>query len=292
MKAEVKLGEQVYSAQLSAGHSIARTTSVTHGKGFDLSSIESESATYQAGEFIGAVSAGGSCNVSVLKINLHCCGTHTETVLHILSADDIAQLPTIDEIVPTGLQLALLLSVETSTDSDASRFNEDFTAHVADGDRLVTARNIVLALASARHHRPSDFSAWDGAEEKTLVLRIASDDPSQKTAPWSFSSEDSPPYFTADAIELLNQHRVKHLLVEFPSIDRMDDGGALRNHHLFWNLNRQSKSLNSAWPSKTITEMIEVPESLQDGIYLLSLQTPPVRSDAMLSQPVLFKLVD
>ena len=40
----------------------------------------------------------------------------------------------------------------------------------------------------------------------------------------------------------------------------------------------------------THTEMITVPPEVDDGGYLISLQVPPVCTDAMLSRPVLFEL--
>ena len=142
---------------------------------------------------------------------------------------------------------------------------------------------------------PRGYAAWDSAKKeslgKSLVVRIAEDDPAMANSPWAFGSDVSP-YFTSDAIELLNDQGVVHLLVEFPSVDRLDDGGRLANHRKFWNIDQESRDLAEAWPEKTITEMIEISPSIKDGLYLLSIGVPPVRTDAMISRPVLFELFE
>ena len=159
----------------------------------------------------------------------------------------------------------------------------------------MSAAAISAALAGAAQNLPSGYAAWDSAKKeslaKSLVIRIAENDPAIAASPWSFGSGVSP-YFTSDAIELLNDQGVVHLLVEFPSIDRLDDGGRLTNHHKFWNIDQDSRNLAEAWSSKTITEMIEVSPSIKDGLYLLSIGVPPVRTDAMLSRPVLYELFE
>ena len=295
MKAEVKLDGRVFHADLSAGKSIARTISVAATKAtLDIGAIAVQSKTYRDGDFVGDMLAGGACNVSVLKINPHCCGTHTETLMHVMPVEAATAPPTIDSVVPTGLQLSLVLTLKTCSLPEARACDESFTEHADSDDRLVSAAAIRSALASAAQSMPRGHAAWDSAEKeslaKSLVIRIAEDDPAVATSPWSFES-GAPPYFTSDAIELLNDQRVVHLLVEFPSIDRMDDGGQLTNHHKFWNIDQESRNLAEAWPSKTITEMIEISPSIKDGLYLLSIGVPPMRTDAMLSRPVLFEFL-
>ena len=293
MEAEVKLDQRFFRVDLSAGKSIARTVSVAATKALDLTAIGAQSATYRNGDFVGDISAGGSCNVNVLKINSHCCGTHTETLMHVMPVEETTAELTIDSVAPTGLQLSLVLTLETCSLLEARACSESFTEHADSDDRLVSAAAISAALAGVAQSLPSDYAVWDSVKKqslaKSLVVRIAQDDLATATFPWSFES-DVPPYFTTEAIELLNRHEVVHLLVEFPSVDRLDDGGRLMNHHKFWNIDQGARDLAEAWPSKTITEMIEIPLSIKDGLYLLSIQVPPVRTDAMLSRPVLFGL--
>ena len=292
MKAEVKLDGHVFRVDLLAGKSIARTISVAATKStLDIGAIAVQSKTYRDGDFVGDMLAGGACNVSVLKINPHCCGTHTETLMHVLPTEAAAAGPTIDSVAPTGLQLSLVLTLKTCSIAEAKDRDECFTENADSDDRLVSAAAVNAALEGATQSLPRAFAAWNSSKTKSLILRIADEDPATATAPWSFES-GVPPYFTSDAIELLNDQSVVHLLVEFPSVDRLDDGGRLTNHHKFWNIDRESRDLAEAWPSKTITEMIEISPSIKDGLYLLSIQTPPVRTDAMLSRPVLFELFE
>jgi kynurenine formamidase len=296
MEAEVKLDGQRFRVDLTDGKSIARTIYVAATKAtLDIGAIAVQSKTYRDGDFVGDMSVGGACNVSVLKINPHCCGTHTETLMHVMPTETSAALPTIDMVAPKGLQLSLVLTLKTCSLPEARACDERFTEHAGSDDRLVSAAALRAALAGAAQCMPRGYAAWDSAKKeslgKSLVIRIAEDDPATVTSPWSFGS-DVPPYFTSNAIELLNEQSVEHLLVEFPSIDRLDDGGRLTNHHKFWNIDQESKNLVEAWPSKTITEMIEISSSIDDGLYLLSIQAPPVRTDAMLSRPVLFQLFE
>ena len=78
----------------------------------------------------------------------------------------------------------------------------------------------------------------------------------------------------------LVERKVDHLMVDLPSVDREVDGGALAAHHAFWTYP------NSPRHQSTITELIFVPETLQDGRHLLNLQTAAFDMDATPSRPV------
>ena len=84
---------------------------------------------------------------------------------------------------------------------------------------------------------------------------------------------------------------IQHLLVDMPSIDLAFDEGKLVNHHFFWNVEQGSHDLNGSTPSsKTITEMIYVPNDISDGRYLLQIQITNFMSDAAPSRPIIFPL--
>jgi hypothetical protein len=83
---------------------------------------------------------------------------------------------------------------------------------------------------------------------------------------------------------LLNDRGIKHLLIDLPSVDRENDGGALAFHHQFWGV---PDKLNF---ERTITELIYVPDSVEDGTYLLELQTAPFENDASPSRPILYQI--
>ena len=87
------------------------------------------------------------------------------------------------------------------------------------------------------------------------------------------------------------ENAIAHLLVESPSVDRMDDGGLLTNHHIYWSVPRgEHQSTEPAARKKTITESISIHPDLDDGIYLLNLQVPALCTDAAPSKPVLHSL--
>ena len=84
---------------------------------------------------------------------------------------------------------------------------------------------------------------------------------------------------------------VKHLLVDLPSIDRLYDEGKLSNHRTFWNVDQGSFEPNSKTRMhSTITELVYVPNDVNDGEYLVNLQIAPFESDASPSRPILFKI--
>ena len=78
--------------------------------------------------------------------------------------------------------------------------------------------------------------------------------------------------------------RVDHLLIDLPSVDREIDGGKLLAHNAFWQTGKELRR------NKTITELIYVPDMLDDGYYLMDLQTIPLEMDASPSRPILDKL--
>jgi hypothetical protein len=83
------------------------------------------------------------------------------------------------------------------------------------------------------------------------------------------------------------------LLVDLPSIDRIFDEGKLSNHRIFWNIGQGEFETNSdSLINNTITELIFVPETVAEGIYLLNLQTAAFVADASPSRPILFKVFE
>jgi hypothetical protein len=92
-------------------------------------------------------------------------------------------------------------------------------------------------------------------------------------------------------MKLISQLNVNHLLVDIPSVDRTFDEGKLSAHHIYWDVKQGSHDVDTQNHSlKTITEMIYVPDEVEDGVYLLNLQIAPFVSDASPSRPVLFRI--
>ena len=74
-----------------------------------------------------------------------------------------------------------------------------------------------------------------------------------------------------------------------PSIDREDDGGTVPNHHRFFGLEPGGEP-DEASRRRTITEMIDVPDGVDDGRWALSLRFGRLITDAVPSRPVLYRI--
>jgi hypothetical protein len=97
-------------------------------------------------------------------------------------------------------------------------------------------------------------------------------------------SDTNPAYLEIGIVDVLNKLKVKHLLVDLPSVDRESDEGKLAFHHLYWNTSGQPDQ------SRTITELVFLEDSIEDGAYLLELQVAPFENDASPSRPVLYRI--
>lgn len=94
------------------------------------------------------------------------------------------------------------------------------------------------------------------------------------------------PYITENAANHIRIQGIDHLLIDQPSVDKEKDDGKLVAHKAFWNYPDARRR------HATITEMIYVNNTIEDGIYLLNLQIAPFENDASPSKPVLYKIID
>lgn len=99
-------------------------------------------------------------------------------------------------------------------------------------------------------------------------------------------SNTNPIYMLEDAANYLKKKEVKHLLIDLPSVDKEQDDGELLAHNAFWNTKGKLRL------DATITEFIFVPNTVNDGCYILNLQIAPFENDASPSKPVLYKVED
>jgi arylformamidase len=97
-------------------------------------------------------------------------------------------------------------------------------------------------------------------------------------------SGTNPCYFDVGVVDLLDQLEVKHFLVDTPSVDREEDSGILAFHHAFWKVPEAPIS------DRTITELVFVPNEVQDGQYILELQVAHFTNDAAPSRPLLYAI--
>jgi len=206
---------------------------------------------------LGDTRNGSSVNFEQYTFTPHCNGTHTECVGHItderISVRDCLQ----DVMMP-----AVLVSVEPSGAGNYA----------------------VIDLASLEKASVQPPAAAGGSD--CLVIRTLPNDDGKMTR--RYDAENVPPYFAAEAIEYIVECRFKHLLVDLPSLDRLDDQ-TLPAHRAFWNVEAGTRAVNDATRmNSTITELIYVPNEVADGEYTLNLQIAPFEADCSPSRPILF----
>jgi arylformamidase len=236
----------------------------------------------EAGTLVGDTRLGGSCNFEQYKFIPHCNGTHTECVGHLtrerISVRDCLK----DAFIP-----ATLLSVKPENSSDA---NENYSVNPGKTDKIITRQAIENALQNLDARNPHSAIRHSHAESshflQALIIRTLPNYESKKTRAYL---DDVPPFFSTEAMRLLVEKGVRHLLVDLPSIDRTFDEGKLSNHRIFWNVEQGSFEITEAsFINRTITELIFVPDKIADGNYLLNLQIASFVTDASPSRPILF----
>lgn len=199
---------------------------------------------FTAGNYIGAIESGSPVNFFNIHINPHGTTTHTECYGHIHNGHYLT------ECIEKFLYNAYLIDVGVT-----QREN---------GDLVVM---------------PGDIEANWPDDTEALIVRT----PKIKVYDGQFT-EKNPVYFHAGTIELVNNKGIEHILVEWPSLDREEDGGKLLAHRAFW-------LIEGEWQKhKTITELIRLPENIQAGKYVLNLQVLAIDLDVSPSRPVLYAI--
>ena len=222
----------------------------------------------RAGNFIGSVAKGGSANCETVFFAPHCNGTHTESVGH------IGEKPfTIREALQDTLMPATLATI---TPAPAATCGERYHPAPKIGDMMITRK----ALSSALQMR-------DPSLLKALIIRTTPNLESKKTMNYD---REQPPFFSLEAMDYIVELGVDHLIVDMPSVDRLNDDGHLAAHHIYWGVSGGSHDLGDFPSMKTITELVYVPDRVKDGLYLLNLQVAAFESDAAPSRPVLFEI--
>jgi arylformamidase len=206
----------------------------------------------RANGWVGAVKEGGSVNFRDISFNPHGHGTHTECLGHIT--------PEVYSV--NGMTAKLFYTAELVTVVPEIRINEDGLE-----DRVITAESLKDRL--------------NGVQTEAILFRTL---PNNETKQHQQYSDTNPCYCDVDMIPLLNRAGIIHLLIDTPSVDREKDGGKLAFHHAYWGVPGNERF------DRTITEMIYVSEEVEDGTYLLNLQTAPFVNDATPSRPVLYPI--
>jgi arylformamidase len=202
----------------------------------------------RAGDFVGDTQQGGVVNFKNIRLNPHGNGTHTECVGHIAK-----EVFSIHDCLKKFHFFVQVLTV--------------FPQKTEDGDRVIFKDEIESFL-----------------EKNTcnaLVIRTMPNDNWKVKTNYSGAN---PPYLHHEAMAYIVACGVEHLLIDLPSVDREEDGGALLAHKAFWQYPDAIRT------NCTITELIYVPENIKDGFYLLNLQIASFDLDVSPSKPVLYAL--
>lgn len=263
MKMMMAVAAGNYAVDLSRPHDIAIPVRFDDVQLSAFGAPPARMRAYEAGSFVGAVGRGGSCNCETYTITPHCNGTHTECIGHI-TGTRIA----VKDVIRDSLLAATLITVTPSEPL------ENYEPAPQPGDRMITRAALERALKSAT---PGFMEA--------LIIRTAPNGADKRTRDYGAAM---PAYLSHEAMALIAGLPVRHLLVDVPSVDRLDDGGRLGNHRIFWNVAPQARE---APPSpKTITELVYVPDEVKDGAYLLNLQVAAFDADAAPSRPLLYEV--
>ena len=226
--------------------------------------------TLEQDGFVGDTRRGGSCNVHEVRLVPHCNGTHTECVGHIV--DD--RVAVHDVLLRTHHPAAVV----TLAPTPAREADETYRPPPDPDDLMVTGAALEGALGGV----PDDALA-------AVVIRTLPNPPEKRFS--DHGAGKAAPYLSVEAVRDLTARGVRHPLVDFPSLDRTQDEGLQTAHHLFWNVAEGGHALSAETRTeKTVTEMIYVPDEVEDGLYLLDLQIAPFLSDAAPSRPLLFPL--
>ncbi len=124
--------------------------------------------------------------------------------------------------------------------------------------------------------------ALNGKTPEAIIIRTLPNSTEKKSKHWS---DTNWPFLHEKAALFLREIGVKHLLIDLPSVDKEKDEGKLLAHKAFWNYPEKPRE------DCTITELIYVNDSIEDGSYLLNLQIASFHNDASPSKPILYKIL-
>jgi kynurenine formamidase len=249
-------------------------------------------------QFLGSVAEGGAVNFRDVYFNPHGHGTHTENVGHIIdtevpvvksvgSSHYMAKLITVELTKQDGMQDSskdVSQDGEQDSSKDVSQDAEQDSTKDVSQDAMQDSTKDVSQDASQGDWVVNEESLMGmDLNVEALIIRTKPNDHSKVQKQYSGTNF---PYLTLRAMQRIVDAGVQHLLIDLPSVDREEDGGALAAHHLFWNVPAEPNF------QKTITELIYVPNEISDGNYILNLQVSNFANDAAPSRPMLFDLME
>jgi kynurenine formamidase len=259
------IGGVEYDVDLSGAHDLAIENRLDGGGPRLFGGSGATETPYRSGGFIGSVAAGGSCNVTTMMITPHLDGTHTETVGHILD-----ERHPVNRAIREVLVAASVVSVKPV---EAPTAEDEWAEYAEPTDRLITKGLVEAALALCT----DEFL-------DAVVVRTLPNEPSRQSQDYD---DGGAAYFTAAAMTALVRRGVRHLVVDLPSIDRLNDDGRLICHRIFFGIEPNRRDDTEMC---TITELAYIGSGVVDGSYLLNLQIPSFASEAAPSRPMLLRV--
>ena len=223
---------------------------------------------YESGSSSYSISDGAGCNVPEISMNIHCTGTHTECVGHLLEKES-----SVSECIQELYLPTILITV---TPMLFSQCQDDYHVAISDDEKVIS-KNIV----------ERSYAKYESNKPLSMIIRTLPN-PMEKQF-YSFS-QILPPFFTNDALKFLS-NKVEHLVVDLPSIDRMEDDGLLGNHRIFWSDNGNLNGSINSNSKKTITELAYIPNDVEDGFYFMNIQLPHFKIDAAPSRPIILQSI-
>ena len=190
-----------------------------------------------------------STNFNSIYFMPHAHGTHTECVGHITH-----EFISINKTLKQFFFLAEVVSVAPE------KLGDDF---------VISKKQMQFVLGNKKR--------------EAIIIRTL---PNTKSKLKKNHSKTNPPYLLEEAVVLLKDKGIEHLLIDLPSIDREKDEGKMLAHNAFWNTKGKIRS------SATITELIFVPNDIKDGKYFLNLQIAPFENNATPSKPILYEVLN
>ena len=125
-------------------------------------------------------------------------------------------------------------------------------------------------------------SVWKNNNVKAIVIRTLPNRDEKLSMQYS---NTNPPFIAFEAVRFLIDKEIVHLLIDTPSVDKENDNGVLKSHHTFWEYPHNTQE------NRTITELIFVPETIEDGTYFINIQIASFENDASPSKPILYKIL-
>ncbi|WP_430614253.1 cyclase family protein [Flavobacterium sp. JP2137] len=254
MKASIAFLDQTYTVDFSKPIDISIPLSASDDNPIAWYQNQPQITPVQDGDWIGKVSEGqSSTNFNNIAFNPHAHGTHTECLGHITF-----DFYSVNQHLKQFVFLAQLLSVSPILIGE---------------DRVIGVEQIQ--------------EQWVDNKQTALVIRTLPNDEVKQHQKYSHTN---PPYLSEEAVVFLREAGIEHLLIDLPSVDKEKDGGKLVSHKAFWNISDVVNLSAAARFSATITELIYVPNSIEDGPYVLNLQIAAFENDASPSKPILYRI--